>query len=286
MVRNGLRGRFQIYKCKTCGRKFTGGNRRDKQKIISDYIDGKQTIEQLSNKYGVSARTIRRDLSDMRYVQKISRYKQVSIQLDTTYWGRGFGLMAIKDSVRKKILWHKYVSHETISAYMEGVTWLRDQGFKIYGVVIDGLQGLHKALFPLPVQMCQFHQIQIIKRYLTNEPEIEASRKLLKLAKNLTKTDKESFNNMFAEWYNTYQDVLNERVHDRRFKRNTPPFMRPKLRSAYLSLKRNMPRLWTFYDHPELGLPNTNNSLEGIFTDLKTKLRVHSGIKRDFRRKI
>ena len=47
-----------------------------------------------------------------------------------------------------------------------------------------------------------------------------------------------------------------------------------------------MPRLWTFYDHPELGVPNTNNSLEVIFTDLKTKLRVHSGIKRDFRRKI
>ena len=86
--------------------------------------------------------------------------------------------------------------------------------------------------------------------------------------------------------YETYQDVINERVHDKRFKRKTPPFMRPKLRSAYLSLKRNMPRLWTFYDHPELGLPNTNNSLEGIFTDIKTKLRVHSGIKRDFRRKI
>ena len=32
--------------------------------------------------------------------------------------------------------------------------------------------------------------------------------------------------------------------------------------------------------------PNTNNALEGIFTDLKTKLRVHSGIRRDFRKKI
>lgn len=57
--------------------------------------------------------------------------------------------------------------------------------------------------------------------------------------------------------------------------------MRPKLRSAYFSVKRNMPLLWTFYDRPELGLPNTNNALEGLFSELKTKARVHSGISRD-----
>lgn len=52
----------------------------------------------------------------------------------------------------------------------------------------------------------------------------------------------------------------------------------PRLRSAYLSLKRNIPLLWTFYEHPEIGLPNTNNGLEGLFSNLKTKVRVHSGI--------
>ncbi|MBO4328318.1 MAG: transposase, partial [Bacteroidales bacterium] len=87
-------------------------------------------------------------------------------------------------------------------------------------------------------------------------------------------------------WYERNKDVVNERSHDRRIKRKTPPYMRPRLRSAYLSIKRNMPLLWTFYDHPELGLPNTNNGLEGIFSDLKTKLRVHSGIKREQRKKL
>lgn len=62
--------------------------------------------------------------------------------------------------------------------------------------------------------------------------------------------------------------------------------MRPKLRSAYLSIKHNMPLLWAFYDNRELGLPNTNNGLEGIFSDLKTKLRVHSGIKKEQRKKL
>lgn len=206
--------------------------------------------------------------------------------MDTTYWGQTFGLMVIKDALRKKILWRKYVRHETIAAYLEGVNWLRSQGFIFYGFVIDGMKGLSQALFPVPVQMCQFHQIQIVRRYLTNEPEIEASRELLNITRLLTKTDKESFKEMFSEWYDKYKDVINERVHDKRYKRRTPPYMRPKLRSAYLSLKRNMPLLWTFYDHPETGLPNTNNGLEGVFTDIKTKLRVHSGITREFRKKI
>ena len=98
--------------------------------------------------------------------------------------------------------------------------------------------------------------------------------------------DKESFIGAFNEWYEKYQDVLNERVHDGRIKKKMPPFMRPKLRSAYFSVKRNMPLLWTFYDHPGLGLPNTNNALEGLNSELKTKVRVHSGISKENRKKL
>jgi len=123
--------------------------------------------------------------------------------------------------------------------------------------------------------MCQFHQILIVRRYVTQNPDIETSRELLNLVNIIAKTDKESFCGAFNEWYEKYRDVVNERVHDKRIKRIIPPYVRPKLRSAYLSIKRNMPLLWTFYDHPETGLPNTNNAIEGVFSDLKTKVRVH-----------
>ena len=275
-----------MYKCKDCGRQFLGGRRRDKSQVITDYIEGKQTRDQLALKYGVSSKTIGRDLEGMRYVQKISKYKQVVIQMDTTYWGRNFGLMVIKDSVRKRVLWRKYVRHETIADYMDGVQWLKDHGFKIYGVVIDGMRGLAQALWPYPVQLCQFHQILTVKHYLTQEPDLDASRELLELVNSITRMDKESFMGAFNEWYERHKDVVNERVHDKRIKRKTPPYMRPRLRSAYLSVKRNMPLLWTFYDNPNIGLPNTNNGLEGIFSDIKTKLRVHSGISKDHRKKL
>ena len=34
----------------------------------------------------------------MRYVQKVSKDKEVVIQMDPTYWGRNLGLMVIKDA--------------------------------------------------------------------------------------------------------------------------------------------------------------------------------------------
>ena len=286
VVRNGRRGSSQMYKCKDCGKQFIGGKRRDKSQVITDYVEGKQTLQQLASKYKVSERTIRRDLENMRFVRKKARCKEVTVQLDTTYWGRRFGLMVIKDALRNKILWHKYVCNETVSQYMEGVSWLRSQGFKIYGAVIDGMRGLAQALYPIPVQMCQFHQILITRRYLTQEPELDASCELLNLVKSITQMDKESFIGAFNEWGEKYKDVLNERVHDKRLKRHTPPYMRPRLRSAYLSLKRNMTLLWTFYDYPEAGLPNTNNGIEGLFSDIKGKLRVHRGISKDNRKKL
>lgn len=273
-----------MYKCKDCKRQFIGGYRRDKSQVITDYIEGKQTQQQLAVKYGVSVKTIERDLKGMRYISKVAKYKSVVIQMDTTYWGRNFGLMVIKDALRNKILWRKYVTHETIADYVEGVDWLRKNGFRIYGAVIDGLKGLPRALLPIPVQLCQFHQILTVKQYLTQKPDIEASAELLRLVSNIARMDKESFIGAFDEWYEKYKDVVNERVKDTHEK--TPPYMRPKLRSAYLSVKRNMKLLWTFYEYKDRVIPNTNNGLEGIFSDIKSKVRVHSGISKENRKKL
>ena len=281
MIRNGRKNSKQLYKCKECGKQFLGGRRRNKVQVITDYVEGKQTLSQLAQRYRVSERTIQRDLAGMRFVRKIAKVKDVTIQLDTTYWGRNFGLMVIKDALRNKILWHKYVRNETISQYMEGISWLKSNGFRIYGAVIDGMRGLAQALYPIPVQMCQFHQILITRRYLTQEPELEASIELLSLVKNITKMDNESFVSAFNDWSEKYQNVINERIRDKRIKRHTPPYMRPRLRSAYLSLRRNMNLLWTFYDRPETGLPNTNNALEGVFSDIKSKESAHRGISKD-----
>ena len=62
-----------MYKCKDCGKQFIGGQRRSKSQVITDYIEGKQTLCQLALRYKVSERTIRRDLCSMRFVYKIAK---------------------------------------------------------------------------------------------------------------------------------------------------------------------------------------------------------------------
>ncbi len=93
----------------------------------------------------------------MRHVHMISKYKDVVINMDTTYWGRHFGLVIIKDAFRNKVLWHKFVHDEKVCDYLEGIDWLRSNVFKIYGIVCDGMRGLFPALKPYRVQMCQYH---------------------------------------------------------------------------------------------------------------------------------
>ena len=111
----------------------------------------------------------------------------------------------------------------------------------------------------------------------------KSSKELLAIVKLMAKTDKESFIGMFLSWESKWLDFLNERSYEK--KTGKKSYTHKRLRSAYLSLKRNMKYLWTFYDHNEIGIPNTNNSLEGTFADLKSKLRNHNGLSK-LRRKV
>lgn len=51
-----------------------------------------------------------------------------------------------------------------------------------------------------------------------------------------------------------------------------------RLRSAMHSLDFYMPYLFTFQKGSCEGMPNTNNKIEGTFTNLKKRLNVNSGM--------
>lgn len=89
--------------------------------------------------------------------------------------------------------------------------------------------------------MCQFHQIAIIRRYLTTKPKHLASQELLALTKTLTTTNQEVFANNLATWHDKHKDYLNERtVNDD----GKSWYTHKRLRSAYHSLQRNLPYLF------------------------------------------
>jgi len=201
---------------------------------------------------------------------------QVVVLMDTTYWGRGFGVMLFKDALSGKNLLKYYVKNETNLLYQKGIQELIDKGFSILAIVCDGRKGLINSFNDIPVQMCQFHQAAIIRRYLTKRPKLQASRELMAIVDLMKKTDKESFSGSLITWLEKWQKFLDERSINLET-RNTF-YTHRKLRSAGRSLKNNLPWLFTWYDNIEIKIPNTTNAIDGHFADLKNKLRNHNGL--------
>jgi hypothetical protein len=196
--------------------------------------------------------------------------------MDTTYFGRGFGVMVFKNSLDGVVLYKQYVHYETNALYLAGIAEISRRGIDIQAIVCDGRQGLFGLFGNTPMQMCQFHQIQIVQRYLTRKPKTQPAIELKKLTLKLTKQTKEEFINNLNSWHLQWFDYLNERGKSPSTGKTY--YTHKRLRSAYLSLKRHLPYLFVFQDYKELMIPNTTNALDGQFSDLKNKLRNHNGL--------
>lgn len=195
--------------------------------------------------------------------------------MDTTYFGRGFGVMLFKDALSGLNLYKIYVKTETNALYLQGVEHLKQEGFTILAIVCDGRRGLFQLFPGMPMQMCNFHQVAIIRRYLTKKPKMQASKELWQLTLMLAHTDKESFEGGLTDWYVKWMDFLNERKVDEKGKKR---YIHKRLRSAYRSLRTNLQWLFTWYDNTEMQIPNTTNAIDGHFAGLKNKLRNHNGL--------
>lgn len=221
-------------------------------------------------------KTIQRRIDKHVVALNNPKSRPVIVLMDTTYWGRNFGVMLFKDDITKENLLKYYVKHETNALYRQGICELEKQGFLVVSIVCDGRKGLIKSFSEKPVQMCQFHQSAIIRRYLTKKPKMKASKELMEVTNLLTKTDKESFTGALDLWYEEWYPFLNERTINHITKKSY--YTHKKLRSAYHSLKNNLPWLFTWYDNIDLNIPNTTNAIDGHFSDLKNKLRNHNGL--------
>lgn len=201
--------------------------------------------------------------------------KVANVLMDTTYFGRTFGVMVFKDSLTNQVLHKQYVKQETNKLYLLGIEELTRKGIHVQAIICDGRKGLFQLFGEIPVQMCNFHQVAIIRRYLTKKPKMEASKELWDLVLLLSKTDRESFQGGLSTWYTRWSGFLNERRMDADGKSR---YVHKKLRSAYRSLMTNLPWLFTWYEHFDKKIPNTTNAIDGHFSDLKNKLRNHNGL--------
>jgi len=259
----------------SCGKQFINSQRIDKDKLWVQYTEGKQTYSQLATIYGCSVKTIQRKIDEIEVKRQTQFEPAANVLMDTTYFGRGFGVMVFKDSISGQFLFKQYVKYETNKLYMSGIEEIARRGISIQSIICDGRKGSLQMFDQIPVQMCQFHQIKIATKYLTKKPKTQAGIELRALAIELTHLDKITFTNKLNQWYTKWESFFKERTKSATGKSH---YTHKRLRSAYLSINRNMSWLYTFEDHKELMIPNTTNALDGAFADLKNKLRNHNGL--------
>ncbi len=187
----------------------------------------------MAKRYNCSKRTIQRKI-DLHKVSIFSKEaREVVVLMDTTYWGRNFGVMLFKDAITKENLLKYYVKNETNFLYKKGIEELALKGFTIVAIVSDGRKGLAQSFGSIPVQMCQFHQVAIIRRYITKNPKLPASIELKELVSMMKMTDRESFEGGLNNWFIKWEDFLNERTVN--IETGKSYYTHKRLRSAYRS---------------------------------------------------
>jgi len=276
----------QRYKCKLCGHVFQNKARKNKiaiNKLWKEYCFWKQFYEELAGKYWVSIKTIQSKLDQYEFIAPQVKPTEIILLMDTTYFWE-FWIMAFKDYKTKKIINYKIVKNENNTDYKKWIKELQEVWWIIKALVCDWRKWLLWWFPDIPTQMCNFHQVAIIRRYITKRPKLEANKDLKWITELLVKTDRESFSYYLELFWEKYKDFLNEKALWKDWKLH---YIHKKTRSAYFSLKRNLKYLFTWYDYIwKVDIPNTTNWLEWLFWNIKPKVILHRGLKKERKIKV
>lgn len=206
--------------------------------------------------------------------------------LDATFFGRGYGILLARSP--EKVLYWQEIASESMNEYGKLLNQLEAMNYRFSGFVIDGRRGVRQLLerrySGIPIQVCQFHQIQTIKRYIPQKAKTEAARALRRIALNMKNTCEIEFREALAAWYVKYGAFLREKSLVEGT--NKWRYTHKRLRSAYRSLQTNLPYLFSFQYKPILQIPNTTNHCDGLFAHIKQKVLIHRGISKQRRKKM
>lgn len=280
----------QRYLCKECHRTWSTKlqPQRLQQAIWHDYAVEDLKIKQLCKKYQLGKDKIRQVLSIHKVTPIVPTGRHDIVAMDCTYFGRRnideWGILIVIDAITGECLYCEEIpGHETYAHYLHALKCLEKYDICPKACVIDGVTGLAGVLTKrgILVQYCQFHQIKTIIGYLTRHPVLEPNIELKRIALELTHRSRAEFITIFNAWFYKNKIWLDEKSKNP--ETHKLEYTHQKTRSAVHSLQRNFKYLYTFEQHPELNIPNTNNRMEGINSAIKHKLNHHRGAKKDLK---
>lgn len=181
------------------------------------------------------------------------------------------------DKLKRNIFW-KEIDYERVESYLRARRKIEGEGFTISAIVTDGRPGVRGIFDDIPIQMCHFHQKQIITRHLTIKPILQAGIELRRISQAICNKDmtEEKLTKDLEMWHVKWQSFIKEKTINP--KTGKWFYTHKRIRSAYRSLNTNLPYLFTYQKYPNLNIPNTTNSLEGCFSHLKELIKIHRGL--------
>jgi hypothetical protein len=277
---------MQRYRCLRCLKVFQSPRRKSGalKALWNDYVWGKQTLTQLAGQHDRSVEWVRNQLERVGVEKKEIIPQPIVVIPDTTFWGRLYGVTVFRAAALKRNIWWTEVKSETQAVYHYGRKILEEQGWTFLAAVVDGRRGLATVFKDISVQICQFHQMKTVTKYLTRRPKTEAGQELRAITLKLPKSNEKEFTALLRDWHKRWNSFIIEKTYVLGTKHWY--YTHKNVRSAYKSLERNLPFLFTYQKYPELNIPNTTNSLDGFFSQLKARLSVHRGLRKDRRFKV
>jgi hypothetical protein len=114
-------------------------------------------------------------------------------------------------------------------------------------------------LFPnIPFQLCQFHQVANVTKYITKYPKLQANKDLRKIILSLKSSSYEEFYTLILNREAKYKDFLNEKTQSLFDEQRR--YTHERTIKALRNIKRNMKHLFTFEEHRLM--PKTTNMLD------------------------
>jgi hypothetical protein len=204
--------------------------------------------------------------------------------VDVTFFGKRnhrdhFWILSVYSCTYKRVIYAKEIATETVEEYQKCHGELRLHGWTIDIMVCDGKPGVMKYFQEqwISVQMCHFHLHGIITRKIGLYPKIAQWKALKQVVHMLKNTNYDLFYGAYMQTLISHYSFINER-YDTPLKKRKWRYKHEKIRSAYMSILKFLPNLFTYQTIPFCfsKCPNTTNHLDGgVFSHLKEKTNLH-----------
>ena len=271
----------QRFKCKRCNITWTLKSHPQvlAKRIWDDLVFRNMNYSELADKYEMSERNVRRKL-DLYTPPEIIPTPADVIAMDVTYFGRLWGILTVINVHNGKPLYCEATNgYETVWDYEKAIRKLHKYNVYPKIAIADGKSGVIKMLeeYGIKVQFCQFHQLKIVTQCITRKPVLLPNIELRNISLSLSRVDRDIFETMVYSWKLRNETWLQEksRAEDGKW-----GYTHRLTRRAINSLITNLPYLFTYQEYPELEIPNTNNKIEGLHSELKRRLNNHRGLKK------